>query len=336
MSLKPTSLTAVAKLIGDTLENVYDIDPVPLFDRVGLDTSKLHTAGARYPRAQILQLWELAAKASADPCIGVVAGLRIRPTTYYSLGFSFLTSHTLLGALRRLCRYHSIIASVPLKVEITSENDEYLLTVDYTDPDFPAPPIALDSFLASIIQLGRAATTDEFSPIAVSLNRPASGNEKRYLQAYGVAVNFSAGKDALHFDRETLEARLPGDNVIVAQANDAVTDNYLRSLDVDDVASEVRKLLLQMLPSGKVDRVSVAHRLNRSTSTLGRQLKDEGIAYTDLLEDTRRSLAEAYIEQRKYSLSEIAYLLGFSDQSNFSRAFKRWTGKSPGSYRASG
>ncbi len=336
MLLEPTSLSAVAKLIGDTLESEYGVDPGPLFDRVGLDTSKLNTAGARYPRAQILQLWELAEKASADPCIGVVAGLKIRPTTYYSLGFSFLTSHTLLDALHRLCRYHNIIATVPLKVEITSESDEYLVTVVYPDPDFPAPPIALDSFLASIIQLGREATTDEFGPVSVSLNRPASGNEERYRQAYGAPVNFSAGQDALHFEKEVIEARLPGDNVIVAQANDTVTDNYLRSLDVDDVASEVRRLLLQMLPSGKVDRVSVARRLNRSTSKLGRQLKDEGLAFTDLLEDTRKSLAEAYIEQRKYSLSEIAYLLGFSDQSNFSRAFKRWTGKSPGNYRASG
>jgi AraC-like DNA-binding protein len=71
-------------------------------------------------------------------------------------------------------------------------------------------------------------------------------------------------------------------------------------------------------------------------SSLQRALRSEGTSYRDLLEDTRRSLAEQYIAEQNYNLAQIAYLLGFADQSNFTRAFKRWTGMSPSEYRAQG
>jgi AraC-like DNA-binding protein len=91
-----------------------------------------------------------------------------------------------------------------------------------------------------------------------------------------------------------------------------------------------------MLPSGKADQDKVASRLYRSTSTLQRQLSAEGTSYRDLLESTRRGLAEKYLRDGKHTQAEIAYMVGFSDQSNFARAFKRWTGMSPGQFQKAG
>jgi len=90
-----------------------------------------------------------------------------------------------------------------------------------------------------------------------------------------------------------------------------------------------------MLPSGKADQDSIASRLYRSTSTLQRQLSSEGTSYRDILETTRRSLAEKYLRDGDYTQAEIAYMVGFSDQSNFARSFKRCTGMSPGQFQKS-
>jgi AraC-like DNA-binding protein len=114
-----------------------------------------------------------------------------------------------------------------------------------------------------------------------------------------------------------------------------IAEQYLASLDQSKVATDVRRLLVQMLPSGRADQDTVASRLYRSTSTLQRQLSAEGTSYRDILETTRRSLAEKYLRDGDYTQAEIAYMVGFSDQSNFARAFKRWTGMSPGQYRKS-
>ncbi len=89
-----------------------------------------------------------------------------------------------------------------------------------------------------------------------------------------------------------------------------------------------------MLPSGEVRQNLVANELHRSVSSLQRSLRSEGVSYREILDDTRRSLAQQFIREKEYSLSEIAYLLGFSDQGNFTRAFKRWTGSTPTRYRS--
>jgi AraC-like DNA-binding protein len=92
-------------------------------------------------------------------------------------------------------------------------------------------------------------------------------------------------------------------------------------------------MLVQMLPSGRTDQDTVANRLYRSRSTLQRQLSAEGTSYRDILETTRQALAEQYLLDGEYSQAQIAFMVGFADQSNFARAFKRWTGKSPGEYQ---
>ena len=138
-----------------------------------------------------------------------------------------------------------------------------------------------------------------------------------------------------HFDKDVLNAPLPHGSTEIAKATDRIVEDYLDTLDPNKVASQVRRLLIQLLPSGNVNQDVVANQLNRSKSTLQRQLKTEGLSYRDVLEDTQRSLAENYLNERKHAHAQIAYLLGFSDQSNFSRAFKRWTSLSPKQYQES-
>jgi AraC-like DNA-binding protein len=99
------------------------------------------------------------------------------------------------------------------------------------------------------------------------------------------------------------------------------------------VAQEVRESLIQLLPSGHIDQETVAQKLYRSRSTLQRQLGAEGTTYREILESTRQALAEKYLHASEYTQAEIAFMVGFSDQSNFARAFKRWTGMSPGEYQ---
>ena len=92
-------------------------------------------------------------------------------------------------------------------------------------------------------------------------------------------------------------------------------------------------MLVQMLPSGHVDQDTIANKLHRSRSTLQRQLGSEGTSYRNILESTRQGLAEKYLQDPRYTQAQVAFMVGFSDQSNFARAFKRWTGMSPGEFQ---
>lgn len=333
MSKEPTTLTSVGKLIAEVLRENYGVDAEPLFRRVGLDTSLMSDANARYPRANLMKLWEAAAEVTGDPCIGLVVGLSLRATSFHALGYSWIASHSLHGAMDRLSRYYRVIATVPLRVELTEAENHYALEVEYPDPRYPSPPIALDSFLGSIIRLCRTATNEHFHPLEVWLNHSDFDRPDEYIRHFNAPVKFDMDRVVMYFDKETLDAPLPGDNIDLVRANDKVVEHYLEYLDPHRVATDVRKLLIDLLPTGKASQQVIAGRLNKSVSSLQRQLSTEGTTFREIQDETRQSLAEQYVLEGKHSLSQIAYLLGFSDQSNFSRAFKRWSGATPSEFQ---
>jgi AraC-like DNA-binding protein len=95
----------------------------------------------------------------------------------------------------------------------------------------------------------------------------------------------------------------------------------------------VRSKLIERLPSGRVDEGDIAASINLSQRSLQRKLQQQGVSFTGLLDSSRRELGLQYVRDSQYSLNEVAYLLGFSEPGNFSRAFKRWYGKPPSQYR---
>ncbi len=130
-----------------------------------------------------------------------------------------------------------------------------------------------------------------------------------------------------------LKQALPYAHPELARVNDKVVMEYLARIDKDSITLKVRSHIIDHLPNGAPRQENIAESLNMSLRKLQRKLQDEDTNYKELLEDTRRSLAQTYIKQNNRSIGEITYLLGFSEPSNFTRAFKRWTGRTPANYR---
>ena len=104
---------------------------------------------------------------------------------------------------------------------------------------------------------------------------------------------------------------------------------YIEGLEPSSAAARVRALLLKAMSSGDLDQDGIALALNQSASTLQRRLRREGTTYQRVLDTTRRELALEYLREGQHTLADITFLLGFADQSNFTRAFRRWTGATP-------
>jgi AraC-like DNA-binding protein len=119
----------------------------------------------------------------------------------------------------------------------------------------------------------------------------------------------------------------------LARVNDDQTQAYLDSFMSQSTSREVVNKIVDRLPDGPPSQELIAADLSVSNRTLQRKLKDEGTSFMDLLQDTRLQLAREYLRQPGRSVVETAYLLGFSEPSTFSRAFKRWTGRAPAEYR---
>ncbi len=322
-------------LLATSLREEYGIDPEPVFSEAGLPLAPPESPQLRYPLVKIRKLWELSREASGDESIGLKTGRYAKPTHFYAFGYSWLASSTLLGAIQRLTRYFQLMSTSSVEVRLTETADSYALSAVFPDKSKSPPKEGIDCGMSAVLALCDIVAEKEIRPLRVELTCPASVHPEAYRDALRAPIKFNAEVGTFHFDKDSLRAPLPHGTPDVARATDKIAEQYIETLDPHKVASQVRRLLIDLLPSGKVDQELVSSRLNRSTSTLQRQLQVEGMSYRDVLETTQRSLAETYLRDNKHSHAQIAYLLGFSEQSNFSRAFKRWTSMSPRQYQES-
>ncbi len=334
MLYEPTTLASVTALLATSLREEYGIDPEPIFLQADLPLATPESPQLRYPLVKMRKLWALSREASGDEAIGLKTGWYAKPTHFYAFGYSWLASSTLLGALQRFTRYFQLISTASVDVSLTETADSYALATIFPDASAAPPQEGIDCAMTALLALCDIIAEKKIRPIRVEMVRPATVYPEAYREALAAPIRFNADVGILHFDKATLRAPLPHGTPDIAKATDRIAEQYIETLDPRKVASQVRRLLIDLLPSGKADQELVSSRLNRSTSTLQRQLQGEGMTYREVLESTQRSLANTYLRDRKHSHAQIAYLLGFSEQSNFSRAFKRWTSMSPRQYQA--
>ena len=186
------------------------------------------------------------------------------------------------------------------------------------------------------------ATTGYQVILSSSLDSPESIDaRKRYLEAlrqryesyFGAPMSFGSDEYKLVFERELLDCPCEQANPDLAENIDIWMRDYLKSFEPDTLSSKVRALLVEKLPNGEFQQGEVASALAMSSRSLQRGLQKEGTSFKELLEKTREDLALKYIAEKELSLVEVCLLLGFADQSNFTKAFKRWTGKTPNAFR---
>jgi AraC-like DNA-binding protein len=162
----------------------------------------------------------------------------------------------------------------------------------------------------------------------------AAADVAPYLAAFRCPVFFDAPRDSLLFDRADLTAPLPTSNAALAELHERFAGEYLRHFDRAQVSYRTREIIIRRLPDGEPRLDQVAEELHMSERTLRRRLEEEATSFFQLLDDTRRELAEQYLGRLHLSLAQAAYLLGFAEQSSFFRACKRWFEISPGQYRS--
>ncbi len=330
---QPSSLSQLVYRIGDTLRVGYGIDPRPIYESIGVDPDGPKDAGDRQPNRVITEMFDRAGQLSGDPALGLRVGLRSEPRHFFVIGHAWLASATLVDAFHKLLRYEAILNSGQTDLRFERQGDLFVLSEAYPNPsDYPGK-LRADNGIASVLKMCYAVRGEPLYPVRMDLFATSRVPLDIYREIIQGPVRRSNERTAIYFRVPELEAPLGGAIPEIVDTSCRIADRYLESLDANKIAHKVRAQLVQMLPGGVVDQERIAASLYRSASTLHRQLTAEGTTYRDVLERTRRELAEAYLRDGRHSLAETAFLLGFSDQGNFARAFKRWTGSSPGQYR---
>lgn len=330
----PTTIATWALLIRKSLD-ASGMDGLALFKQAGVELKDNHDPDSRFPLAKMQRVWRLIEEATDDACFGLKVAQHWHPSHFHALGYAWLASENLLDAFRRLARYGHIMNDA---LQITLEEDvgEILFKLEMHKKglaDFQSEALALDASMATLIFMSRFIYGQEFKPLHMMITRPRPHCMPEYTAFFQCGIEFEAAYNGFIMSREALEKRLPTGHQQLAVIHDQVLMDYLSRLDKDDICMQVQKKLVDNLSSGEMSEEQMAKSLYMSQRTLQRKLNQQGTSYKKLLEQTRRELAVSYVRDKKRSLSEITFLLGFSEQSNFTRAFRRWQGVSPSEYR---
>lgn len=278
-------------------------------------------------------LWALAEEATGDQAIGLHAGEIVDPDRMGLLGHVFFNCDTLGATVTQYVRLHRLInETVSLRFEQTDD-----LAILSWQVDEPAHYCRqdMDRTLSATVSRARHFIHPSLDIAWVHIAHPAPLYASEYQRILQCPIEFDMPRMAIAFSARYLTRPIPHRNpyihsAMLRQVNSLLTRVQSRRR----LSRKVRRLISRQMASERIDADSLAHQLNMSRQTLYRHLKKEGFSFHELVEHVRKDKALRYVAADRYALGEIAFLLGFSELSAFSRAFKRWTGESPAQYRA--
>jgi AraC-like DNA-binding protein len=282
----------------------------------------------RMPVAGVRRLLEVAVDLTRDPYFGLFAADFVHVTTFHALGHALIASGSLRDFCERLTRYFRFASqSTRPRFDGTAALLEFV-------PVTETPPLSDDIIGLFLLRLIDDLSEHRVRALDVTLRQPTPPDGgARHTDAFGCRVAFDASSSSFRFDPTQLDTPFSAGCRELAEHNEKIVVAYLSKLDRNDIENRVRALLLLEIPAGAVTKERLAQKLFMSPRTLQIKLAKCDTTFQDLVNETRQALAYGYMDNSGMSVTEIAYLLGFSDTSNFSRAFRRWTGHSPTEHR---
>jgi AraC-like DNA-binding protein len=308
------------------------MDPVELFRKAGIDPRVREDITARVSEKQFDDLVWLAKQESEDDSFAFHIVRNIHPSYLGALGYAWMTSDTLLNAFNRLTRYYRLLTG-SVQISVEECDGELRVTFESLSEKYRDPALRERLRVAGAVQMCRMICGESFSPTCISLQQQSPANVQDYYEYFRCRQEFSQKSTRLFISSEDAHKKLPGFNAQILQQFDQMAVEYLARLDHSDILDQVRAAILEQLPSGEATLETIADSLHQTPRTLSRKLADREESFSTLLAGIRRELAQQYILDRNLTLTEISFLLGFSEVSSFSRAYKSWSGASPSAHR---
>lgn len=308
-------------------------DPAPLYRKAGINPALLKRSDARINISHVDELWRLAVKLLDDPCFGIKMTESWHPSYVGALGYAWCASSTLRTAFNRVVRYIHVVTE-DLNINLSETFNGLKVIVDLKSSEFTLPQHH-DIVTSVLMHMCRFNYGDELVPTEVCLAHEEPPCSKIISDYFRTPVIYDAPASSFTLAKKDVDLKLATSNKELALLHDEFLMKYLIKIKKGDIVQQIQSVIIDNLPSGTVSDDLVARELNLSERTLQRKLKERGTNFRTVLDNIRETAAIQYIRNPVNTMTDIAFLLGFSEQSSFSRAFKKWTGSSPIKYRDS-
>lgn len=249
------------------------------------------------------------------------------------LGLAMKTAPTLRASLQRVERYWRVVTDTAV-YHLDETADPALLMLEARTGHHPVLDFRTEGAFAGLAHNMRQFVAGELVLDHVSFAHPCRSDPGRYSAHFGCPVRFGAGRDAIALTRAMLDLPNRLGDAAVSDFLTAHLETEIGSLSDDpSLRASLLRRLTPALSNGVPQAAEVARDMGLSERTLYRRLADEGLTFRDVLTEAQSSLAQELLRDGTNSIAEIAFLTGFSEQSTFSRAFKRWVGQAPAQFR---
>lgn len=339
MAAPPNSITSVAALglIGAAAGR--GLSPLPLFATVGLDPSQGPNPDLHIPALRYLQLWDRVVRELRDPSFAARTGLAFELEALEGFGFLAMSCANLAQAYERTKAYRALYnVGASWELDRLSPETARMRWEPWLLLDAPeigrrcANEYAVAEMLTSVRKL---IGEPEFVPARICFRHPARQDMAALRSIFGRSPEFEAEFDGFEVSPPLLERPLAFSNPALRAYFERQCTEALQGFDGDaGTTAKVRRLIVAGMNGQLPTMAAVARTLGMSARSLHRSLEAEGTKFNAIVDDVRREFAQRYLARKSLNLGEVSYLVGFSDNSAFFKAFKRWTGKKPGEYRA--
>lgn len=317
------------------------LDANPLSEDQGQGASKLlklrskltqYSANSRMPFTDWWHSLEVIAEVYGKPYIGLEVGTHIQASHCGVLGYLSLSCEYLAEALQRFERYQRLLYEGN-EAYTQAEGDQVIFSWPY-DYGYSTRE-SDDTLLSSMANYVRMLVGDEsLQPTKVGFVHERPEDVGPYLDLLGCDVEFSCKNTYIAFPVSMLTLKIEKADPVLRALLDQQADALLDVLpNGDHFEQQLYKYVLRAMQDGKPTIEEVARYMKLSARTLHRRLEERELVFKVLLQKTREQLAKQYLKEGRLTLSEIALLLGYSEQSAFSRAFKQWLGETPLRYQ---
>jgi AraC-like DNA-binding protein len=337
-NVRPRS-TAPAQVCVTAAHGIVDqvrergLDPDALLVTVGLDSSTLARIDNRIELWQFCDLFELAAERTGAGDFGLDFGARYQPERLGFIGYLAASAATLGDALAGFARYMPYHQQGTIIGLDPCFDDRVGFSYSIVDGRVQTCRQDAELSLAVMLNIVRSALGHDWCPDEVHFaHAQPPGGRRRHEAVFGARLWFDQGCNRLVFPKSTLATPMPKRDPVLHRL---ILDQFRRMAPpapARDIVALVKHHIGRLLEEGRSDLESVAHACDMAPWTLKRRLHDAGTTHQQLLTEVRRNLAVRCLLERRLSVTETAFALGYSEVSAFSRAFRQWTGLSARDY----
>ncbi|MEM1363361.1 MAG: AraC family transcriptional regulator [Pseudomonadota bacterium] len=309
------------------------VDAAALLSSIGLDPDGPWDPKVMITEAAYYDMLERMAAVSDVTDLPLRVGASMRCDEYGALGLAWKAAPDLLGSYSRVVRYARLWTSV-VQYDLR-DTDRGMLFIEYRDGARRlGMRLSIEADMASGVAISNQVAPEPFSPLEVYFQHPGPKNTQHHIDYFGCPVRFGADIDGMLLSKESLSRPNILGDLGITHFLISHLDAELSEIKEDaSLEAKTKDAIARALSEGLPKMADIARGLGLSARSFHRRLAEHGLSFQTITEETRRELAEGLLRDDSYSLAEIAFLTGFSEQSAFTRAFKRWVGLTPASYR---